>query len=733
VADAAQFAQRVRFGGFEVDLRTQELWKSGRKRKLTGQPFAVLAILLEHPGEVVSREELQQRLWPDTFVDVDHNLNAAINKIREALGDSSEHPRFVETLSRRGYRFIAPVAVVESPGNTPVQPSVVEPQPQPPEASVAMISAAPASVPGIAKPRKRSKWWWWPVAAAVILIIAYFLRPALPPPQVTGVTQLTQDGASKLFGDGYAQLLTDGSRIYFAEYLSEGGSRLMQVSTDGGEAQPVEMPFRFDGLHDISPSRSELLIGGPPLTPTDVGDGQWLLPLPGGQARRVGSLLVFDATFTPDGNAIYYSTGPYIYRANTDGSQRRKVLTAKGVSFGLRFSPDGRLLRFSTFNPSKSNTSLWEAHADGSHLRQLFAHWKNTTNICCGNWTSDGKYYIFQATQNGVSELWTQRVQGEWWRKVSHAPVRLTLGQMNSAGPLPNRDGTKVFFIGVVRKDEIIRYEPSTHSFLLYLPGLSATDLAFTADGKKVAYVTYPEGLLWESNADGSDRRELSFPPIEAALPRWSPDGTEIAFTAHGPGKLWQVFVVPAEGGDPRQLTSGTFNATDPSWSSDGNSLAFGENPDYARDTKGNAIHILNLKTHQVTDVSGSAGLFSPRWSPDGRYLLTMTYDGQKLMLYDFATHQWEVLAKVGAAYPNWSKDGKCVYFNGRNSKNLPIIYRVCLAGRKLEHIMDLSQAGALAVGDAGRWTGLGPDGSILAARDIGTDDIYALNTKFPR
>ena len=111
VNDSLHPSHRVRFGLFEVDLRTGELWRSGRKLKLTGQPFSVLAILLERPGEVITREEVQRRLWPDTFVDVDHNLNAAINKLRETLADSAEKPRFVETLSRRGYRFIAPIQI----------------------------------------------------------------------------------------------------------------------------------------------------------------------------------------------------------------------------------------------------------------------------------------------------------------------------------------------------------------------------------------------------------------------------------------------------------------------------------------------------------------------------------------------------------------------------------------------------------------------------------------------
>jgi DNA-binding winged helix-turn-helix (wHTH) protein len=110
----------LRFGNFEVDPRAGELRKAGMKLKLSGQPFQVLCILLERPGEVTTREELQKRLWPNTFVDVDHNLNTAINKIREVLGDSAESPRFVETLPRRGYRFIAPVGVAcLPPANSP--------------------------------------------------------------------------------------------------------------------------------------------------------------------------------------------------------------------------------------------------------------------------------------------------------------------------------------------------------------------------------------------------------------------------------------------------------------------------------------------------------------------------------------------------------------------------------------------------------------------------------------
>src|SRR5258707_6903232 len=120
----------VSFGSFEADLRAGELWRNGSKVRLQEQPFQVLTVLLEKPGEVVTREELRNRLWPaDTFVDFDHGLNAAVKRLRDALGDSAENPRFVETLARRGYRFVAPVAGRPN-GASPVPQIVTPPAPQ---------------------------------------------------------------------------------------------------------------------------------------------------------------------------------------------------------------------------------------------------------------------------------------------------------------------------------------------------------------------------------------------------------------------------------------------------------------------------------------------------------------------------------------------------------------------------------------------------------------------------
>ena len=189
MAEGLHSPRVISFGIFEVDLQTGELRKAGLKLKLTGQPFQVLAILLERPGDVVTREELQKRLWPDTFVDIDHNLNTAINKIREALDDSAESPRFVETLPRRGYRFISSVNHENANASVVADSERLKGE---------IASGKTAAVDAVA-PATSPKFRWLGVLAAVIVILAIaatfvWLRLPQTPPRVLATTQLTSDG-----------------------------------------------------------------------------------------------------------------------------------------------------------------------------------------------------------------------------------------------------------------------------------------------------------------------------------------------------------------------------------------------------------------------------------------------------------------------------------------------------------------------------------------------------------
>jgi len=374
LAESDQFPkQRLRFGPFEVDLRAGELWKAGKRRKLTGQPFSVLAILLERPGEVVTREELQKRLWPDTFVDVDHNLNTAINKIREALNDSSERPQFIETLSRRGYRFIAPVESVRPdppllPNGAESASSIAsEAQSDGPAATTA-TPLAPVIAPGHARATyhsrfsRKTRMAGLSAIAIVALVVLYLLRPTVPPPRVIGMRQLTHDGTTKLGlrADSMpSEMFTDGTRVYFEKGDSVQNT-VMQVSTMGGDSEQVPIPFHFVGLADLSVSQSKLLLYTP-VNATETLNVLWTMPLPTGQPQSNGKLAVYDAAWSPDGDWLYYTIGSDLWAARNDESQPRKLLSGEGLLTCLRFSHDGQRIRFSAFDEVRKTTSVWEA------------------------------------------------------------------------------------------------------------------------------------------------------------------------------------------------------------------------------------------------------------------------------------------------------------------------------------------------------------------------------------
>jgi eukaryotic-like serine/threonine-protein kinase len=583
-------------------------------------------------------------------------------------------------------------------------------------------SGAYPTVPIETKKSSRKTIWLWPVATVCALVLAWFLRPTLPPPEVTGTTPLTQDSGPKSSGDFSYPLVTDGSRIYFEEMGSP--TTLKQVSTDGGEVLPIDDPLPNADLGGGSPTGRDLVLFAEPCD--FERSGLWLLPLPGMQPHRVGNLIVADgaATWSPDGAVLYYGLNSDIFAADADGNNPRKLGTIPGHPGGFRVSPDGRLLRFSVWDLKLNTQSLWEANTDGKGMRQLLPGFDDGASIRNGGWTPDGKYFVFQTTRAQVSNLWAMRDGGDLWHKVNRDPVQLTHDELSASSPLPSKDGKKIFFIGGRRRGEVIRYDFRTHALSPFLPGLSAEGLSFTRDGERLAYVSYPEGILWQSRTDGGDKHQLTFPPMWAGLPRWSPDGKQIAFSGGPLGKAPQVFLIPSTGGDPEQLTSGDIASGDATWSPDGNSLVYAVG-------LGNhtLLHILNLKTREVTVVPHSAGLFSPRWSPDGRYLLAGPRDASGIMLYDFNLLSWQQLSqgKVEAGSPSWTPDGKCVYFNSSSEKSGPE-YRICLGDRKIQHVADMASAGNLVNG----WTGLAPDGSILATRDTSTEEIYALDVKLP-
>jgi len=710
----------VRFGTFEVDLRLGELRKNGIRVKLTGQPFQILVILLEHPGDLVTREQLQGRLWPsDTFVDFDRGLNAAINRVREALGDSADNPRFVETLPRRGYRFIAPVDA----GASPVSAQHGDPQ-----------SVGRPQIDGgetIRKPLLQRHWALGLSGALLIVIVAlsyWFSRPLMPP-TVLGYSRITNDGRAKRFRiDALPVIATDGLRLYFTEAANSGmRSTLNQVSASGGETSPVSTPLDQNiELGDITPSHSALL-----LQTFDAGELEmplWILPALGGAPRRLGAVRGRDAAWSPNGQMIAYAKGNELYVCNSDGTETRKLVAASGQVRWPRWSPRGSALRF-TVGSNLEWTSIEEISVVGGRSYALLPRWKHT--YCCGNWTQDGKYYVFQSTSDSGTNIWALREGTVLFRKGNREPVQLTAGPMDFGSPVSSVDGKRLFVIGEQPRGELLRFESKSGQFVPYVGGISAHGVDVSKDGHWVAYVSYPEGVLWRSKLDGSQRLQLTSLPMQPWLPRWSPDGKRIVFSAGVPGEPDRIYVVAADGGRPEQLTATNHPETDPNWSPDQNSLVFGGEPWLEGGAPGSAaIHLLDLKTRQVSVLPGSDSLFSPHWSPDGRYVVAMSLDSQKMMLFDFTTHKWGELVSGPAAYPNWSRDGSYVYFINPYIAE-PAVYRIKISDRRLELVTTLGRQ-RLGWNIAGKWTGLAGDDSPLVLRDTGSEEIYALDWEAP-
>jgi Tol biopolymer transport system component len=535
--------------------------------------------------------------------------------------------------------------------------------------------------------------------------------------------QITNDGRRK----GGA-LVTDGSRVYFIEHLG-GPWGIAQVSAAGGETVPVAAIEPENELLDISPNRAELLAGlGGPEAPF------WLVPTLGGSPRRLGDLVGLDATFSPDGLKILYAKSGGLFLARSDGTESRKLVSVAGMPNWPRWSPDGTLLRFHLFDPRTGSASLWEVSADGANLHPLLPGWSNPPSECCGNWTPDGKYFVFQSRRTGLSTIWAIREKAGLLRKPSREPIQLTAGPISMVSPLPAMDGKKLFVLGAQLRGQLLRYDAKSRNFAPYLGGISATEVDFSRDGQWVAYLAYPEGSLWRSKADGNQRVQLTSPPMRPSLPRWSPDGKRIVFYARRPGGPVKIYTVSAEGGTPQQLMPGERNEHDPGWSPDGNSLVFGRLPSIEDATSGPvAIHLFDLRTHQISALPGSEGYWSARWSPDGRYITAVEgYPPTGLVLFDFTRNEWVELLKAVVGYPNWSRDGKWIYSN-LISESPGAVIRVRISDRKVERVASMKDLQGSPTGFWNTWwSGLAPDDSPLVLRDTSVQEIYALDWEAP-
>ena len=578
---------------------------------------------------------------------------------------------------------------------------------------------------GLSAPlRKKFGWVLGAVAVLGLLLLGMILRPPHPISQPAESYAITNDGrpkalpGSSLPGSFYP-IVTDGVRLHFIE-MAAGELSLTQVSTTGGETVSAETSVPFPRIGDISPDHNQLLVMGYAASEREAP--LWITPTLGGPPRRVGDLEGHDATWTPDGR-ILYANGSALYQAKTDGSDIRKLISVSGMPFWPRFAPDGHALRFSILDQDTNSTSLWEVSRDGTNLHALVPQGDETAVECCGNWSPDGKYFAFQSSRQGRTDIWVLEEQNGFPLLLSHRLERLTEGPLNFVAPVFSLDGKKLFVVGEQRRGELVRYDPKLQAFLPYLSGISADRLDFSRDGEWVAYVGYPDGMLWRSRTDGTQRQQLTSPTLKVDLPRWSPDGKEIAFSASQADQPSQIYIIPAAGGNPANIVQGRQWQRDPSWSADGNFVVFSGSPERSATTS-KALFVANVRTHESSQLPESAGLNEPRWSPDGRYIAATTADSQKLLLFDTHSKKWAELARFGIGYLNWSQDSKYLYADTFGAD--PSVVRIGISGGISEKVVSLKQL-RRAWGIYWAWSGLAPDNSPLATRDAGIQEIYAI------
>jgi Tol biopolymer transport system component/DNA-binding winged helix-turn-helix (wHTH) protein len=724
-----------RFADVEVREREFALLKAGKVLAVEPKAFRVLLHLLRNPQKLISKEELLNSVWGDTAV-TEGSLTRCIWLLRRLLGDDVNEPRFIETVATVGYRFVCKVEVSEDASGdlqatdkanglregdffaTPANGGIAEAAANPPAQIDKLAGDMERSRRQTEGRHNRLRSWLLPGAVILAIGLAtaiWYLRRPLPQLRVAEYTQITHDGRPKAIAG------TDGSRLYF-NWINDP-QPTAQVAISGGEIAQVPVALPFPWIQEVSPDGSTLLV-------TSSEDGKvslWAVQVPGGSLRRLLTG-AHSAAWSPDGKSVVYSLeNGDLSVAGSDGTETRK-LAAVGLTGPLSWSPDGSKIRFSKGN------RLWEVSSDGSGLHPLLPGWRPSSSQCCGHWTPDGKFFVFLSRgalffyndHLPASQLWVLDERHGLFQRAPTDPVQLTSGPIRWNSPIPSKDGTKIFAHGVILRGELVRYDAQSSRLQPWLGGISAEFVIFSPDGQFVAYVTFPEGILWRANRDGSHPVQLTDAPLYPLGPRWSPDGSQILFTNYDSSGHVKAYVTSSQGGTPRPLLpEDNEGQDDPNWSPDGHKIVFS-----TLETAGEILGVFNLRvldldSHQITTLPGSEGVWSPRWSPNGRFIagLTTSLPGP-IKIFDFETQRWSVVQPTGKCdFPTWSSDSQFIYF--LRTSNDPGVFRVRVSGGNAERVVDLK--GFRHTGAFDLWMGLDPTDTPMLIRDVGTDDIYAL------
>lgn len=701
----------VRFGPFEANLSTQELRKYGTRLRLPNQSFQILALLLERPGQLVTRDELRQKLWPsDTFVEYDQGLNAAVNRLRDVLRDSAEKPRYIETLPRRGYRFLAKTEVVfedhdEVPlANTvqPRSPSTAAPV-APEEPSTSAVSLAMGrSAESHAFSRRTFGLAGLAILICGLLITAVLLRPKRRPAgpnfssvKVTPFTTLPGQEVAPSFSP-------DGSQVAFAwsSNLEEGFD--LYVKTIGSERM---IKLTDHPAHWISPAWSPDGTQIAFARWSQDGGGIFLIPALGGPERKMADATFWYEAFmqiswSPDSKSLaYWSTGQggsRIILLPLD-TLRSRTMNADLPCWDMAspsFSPDGKELAF-VCTSSIAVYGIYEFPLFGGSPRRLasmMGYFRGFT------WSADGKRIIFSNDSGDGGSLWQVDREGRL--------VKLPFGEQGT-NPSAASKGDRLAYVRGSKTVDIWRLDlTSPH------PANSATKLIFSTriqrvpqyspDSKKIVFESDRSGAheIWLADADGNNSVQLtSFNGPQTGSPNWCADGHRIAFDSRASG-LSAIYIEDTNERLPRQVKTDVQNLALPTWSENCQWLLASDGHDnlYRFPSQGGPANRISNKGSWFSVVKNGKIFFNVNENSNAGIWARLLEGGEEEPL--------KGMPELNAA-DSWTATARGIYYTSSNFAPAAINF-YDFATRTVKCLSLLPQAptpgGGLSVSDNGHW-----------------------------
>ncbi len=676
---------KKRFGVFEFDSKACELTKHGVRLKVQDQPLQILTALLEQAGRVVTREDLQKRLWPDgTFVDFEQSLNKAVNKLREALGDSASHPIYIETLSRRGYRFLAPVE--EDRALEPPARALRSRRPAVPWLATGGLSLGIALATGL-----------WPIDV----------------PQVESVSALTNDTTLKAV---YGRLISNGDRV-----LYDDGHDVSSVPASGGEMRKLSLPFLESAgmriLSDYSPLRRQILIM------TAYNDDEpgineaWLAGTEGERPRKIAEIKPpCRGALAPDAGRVALSRTDGIYIQSVETGESTRVHPMNGMSPALWWHPSGKSVGFVDPLDDPRKIRVWQVNDDGTHLRRIVPEKEHRQGA--GAWSLDGRRFFYLG---GEGEVYVRAQPGllGWLRKP--VVTRLTAGGHFRTPPAVDPvNPRRLYALGSVLRGQTMRYDRDAGRWVPFLGAFSGEKIDRSPDGQWLAYISYPIPELHKCRIDGTGDVVLA-PGVEAMNPSWSPDGKQIAFSGRPPGttvefKLWMV---SSGGGDAVPYPRGIESGYDTTWSRDGTRILLGHT-EFAE----GLVRILHLGTGELEPVAGTGKLFSVRWAPGEKQMIGTEMNTDRPFILDPVKGEWRPLGESGMGYPKWSDDGKYIYGGFTTGTGTRAIRVDAVTGRREE----IAVADFKLIENGSYWVGWTEKWEPLMVRDLSSTQVYRID-----